>query len=98
MGPMSEHCVALQVYHRGGSRPDVDKLRRAMPEATVGDPDQDGIIEVRLDAPDFEEALHGVWNGIAAAGCDDHIAFAEHPDIPEHWKRPGFDGPPGALA
>ena len=95
---MSQHCVALQVYHRGGHGPACKKLAEVMADAEVSDPDPDGIIEVRLDAPDFEEALHQVWNGIAAAGCDDHIAFAEHPDIPEHWKRPGYDGPPGALA
>jgi hypothetical protein len=95
---MSQHCVALQVFHRGGSAKAPQKLAEAMPDAEVGQPDEDGIIEVRLDAPDFEEALHLVWNGIASAGCDDHIAFAEHPDIPEHWKRPGYDGPPGALA
>ena len=94
---MSEHCVALQVYHRAGAAGAPGQLADALPGAQVGEPDDDGIIEVRLDAPDFEEALHLVWNGIAAAGCDDHIAFAEHPDIPEHWRRPGFDGPPGSL-
>ncbi len=95
---MSEHCVALQVYHPAGAAKAPQHLAEALPDAEVSGPDGDGIIEVRLAAPDFEEALHLVWNGIAAAGCDDHIAFAEHPDIPEHWRRPGFDGPPGALA
>ena len=95
---MSEHCVALQVYHREGSRRACEKLVAALPDADVGKVDENGILEVRLDAPDFEEALHLVWNGIATAGCDDHIAFAEHPDIPEHWHRPGEDGLPGALA
>ena len=51
---MSEHCVALQVYHRGGSKPDIGKLREAMSTARVGDPDDDGIIEVHVEAPDFE--------------------------------------------
>jgi hypothetical protein len=94
---MSQHCVALDVYHRPGSKHCTEQLRKAMPDAEVGEPDPEGIIEVRVQAPDFEEALHTVWNGIAAAGCDDHICFAEHPDIPEHWKRRGYDGPPGAL-
>jgi hypothetical protein len=95
---MSQHCVALDVYHRAGSKKCTQQLREAMPDAEVGEPDPEGIIEVRVDAPDFEEALHLVWNGIAAAGCDDHICFAEHPDIPQHWKRPGSDGQlPGAL-
>ena len=95
---MSQHCVALQVYHRAGATGAPRKLADALPDAEVSGPDDDGIIEVHLEAPDFEEALHLVWNGIATAGCDDHIAFAEHPDVPEHWHRPGFDGPPGALA
>ena len=95
---MSQHCVALQVYHRAGAAGAPQKLADALAGAEVTGPDEDGIVEVRLEAPDFEEALHLVWNGIAASGCDDHIAFAEHPDIPEHWRRPGFDGPPGALA
>jgi hypothetical protein len=95
---MSQHCVALQVYHPAGAAKAPRQLAEALEGAEVSGPDADGIIEVRLEAPDFEEALHLVWNGIAAAGCDDHIAFAEHPDIPEHWKRPGYDGPPGALA
>jgi hypothetical protein len=95
---MSQHCVALQVYHRAGASRAPQELAEVLGDAQLSGPDADGIIEVRLDAADFEEALHLVWNGIAACGCDDHIAFAEHPDIPEHWRRPGFDGPPGALA
>ncbi len=75
-------------YIYGKTRKEVaKKLTEALPDAEVGAVDDAGIIEVRLEAPDFEEALHLVWNGIAAAGCDDHIAFAEHPDIPEHWRE-----------
>jgi hypothetical protein len=95
---MSRHCVALQVFHREGSSRAVRRLADALPDAEVGAPDGDGILEIGVNAPDFEEALHLVWNAIATAGADDHLAFAEHPDIPEHWKRPGHDGPPGALA
>ena len=64
---MPQHCVALDVYHRPGSGRCTQQLREAMPEAEVTEPDGDGIIEVRVDAPDFEEALHVVWNGIASA-------------------------------
>lgn len=94
---MSQHCVALDVYHRPGSQGCTTQLREAMPEAEVGEPDDTGIIEVRVEAESFDRALEIVWNGLAAAGCDDHICFAEHPDIPEHWRRRGYDGPPGAL-
>ena len=33
-----------------------------------------------------EQALLKVWDAIAASGTDDHIAFFEHPDLPEHWR------------
>ena len=26
-------------------------------------------------------------DAVAAAGADDHIAFLEHPSLPEHWRR-----------
>jgi hypothetical protein len=29
--------------------------------------------------------LQRVWDAVAASGTDDHIAFLEHPDLPEHW-------------
>ncbi len=34
----------------------------------------------------FDDALTEVWNAIAAAGADDALAFAEHPNLPEHWR------------
>jgi hypothetical protein len=33
-----------------------------------------------------EQALQRVWDAIAAAGADDHIVFAEHPELPEHRR------------
>jgi len=95
---MPYHPVALQILDRGPSSEAAlqrlgDALRTPVPPA-----DADGLIEVPVDAPDREGALRRVWDAIAAAGADDHVAFAEHPDIPEHWRRPGQDGPPGALA
>ncbi len=39
------------------------------------------------DEDEFEDALTQVWNAIAAAGADDELAFAEHPDLPEHWRE-----------
>ena len=26
-------------------------------------------------------------HGVAAAGADDHVAFLEHPALPEHWRH-----------
>ena len=56
-------------------------------DAHVGEVDPDtGFFTVTVDAPSFDEALDRVWDAVAAAGADDHIAFAEHPDLPEHWR------------
>jgi hypothetical protein len=97
---MAQHTVALQALDRG---PDADaalgRLADALGLAQAPAPDETGVIvEVPVEAEDFEGALQKVWDAIAAAGADDHVAFAEHPDIPEHWRRRGVDGEPGALA
>jgi hypothetical protein len=54
--------------------------------AEASEPDDLGIFEISLEAADREEALHAVWNAVAASGTDDHILFLEHPELPEHWK------------
>jgi hypothetical protein len=87
--------VAMLLLHEDSPR-DLEALRHlaeAMPDADVGEPDELGVFEVSLDAADLEEALHRTWDGVAAAGADDHIVFVEHPELPEHWRhlsrRPG---------
>ena len=53
----------------------------------------EGVGTERVDG-----ALRFVWDAIARAGADDHFVFAEHPDLPQHWRRPEGGGPPpGAL-
>jgi hypothetical protein len=72
------------------------ELSAALPEATVGEPDEVGVFEVELEAGDFEDALRRVWDAVAASGTDDHIVFLEHPELPEHWRpRSGGPGPTG---
>ncbi|MDX6723862.1 MAG: hypothetical protein QOD44_1423 [Solirubrobacteraceae bacterium] len=70
-----------------------EQLAEALPGAEVGEPDELGVFEVRIEAASFEDALQRVWDGVAASGTDDHIVFLEHPDLPEHWRprsgRPG---------
>lgn len=84
---MATHAVALRCLDRGTAcRVARERLGEAL-GAPVPEPDADGIIEVRLEADDFEAALARAWNAMAAAGADDHLAFAEHPDVPEHWRR-----------
>jgi hypothetical protein len=63
------------------------QLAAALPDASVGRPDAQGIFEITLDAEDQEAALTRVWNAVAASGTDDHVVFLEHPDVPEHWHH-----------
>jgi hypothetical protein len=96
---MPEFKVALETLgHRGvGTAAAYERLGEALGRDNVGDIDSDGILEVSVrDAADFEDALRRVRDGVARAGADDAFVFAEHPDVPEHWRRPGSDGPPGA--
>jgi len=96
---MAEHAIALQCLDRGQACGDARRKLAECVGAEVPDPDEAGIIEVRIEAASFDEALDKAWNAMAAAGADDHLAFAEHPDIPEHWRFRDTDGGlPGALA
>jgi hypothetical protein len=87
--------VAMFMLHFGTPRDQSARaeLAAALPGATFGEPDESGAFEIELDADDTEDALHQVWNAVAASGTDDHIVFLEHPDLPEHWRarsaRPG---------
>ena len=96
---MAQHTVALQCLDRGVR---CDQARRNLVDALgadgVPEHDEGGVFEVTVDAEDFDGALARVWDAIATSGSDDHVAFAEHPNIPEHWRRrDDGDGLPGAL-
>jgi hypothetical protein len=83
------HTVSMLLLHEG-SRRDLtawEQLRAALPDAGITDPDDVGVFDIALGAEDQEQALARVWDAIAAAGVDDHIAFFEHPDLPEHWRH-----------
>jgi hypothetical protein len=83
-------AVAMFMLHFGTPRDREarEELRAALPgDAEVTEPDDVGVFEVALAADDREDALTSVWNAVAASGTDDHIAFLEHPDLPEHWRR-----------
>lgn len=70
------------------------RLAGVLPGADVGDADELGVFEVRLEASDREDALTRVWDAVAASGTDDHVVFLEHPELPEHWRR--FSSRPAA--
>ena len=94
---MAREKVALYHPHENGPRVReyLDALGSALPGARIDGPDDQGFVEVELDANDQEDALQKVWDAIAAAGADDHLVIAEHPDLPEHWRtRAGGPGTP----
>ncbi|MEA2426438.1 MAG: hypothetical protein QOF37_66 [Thermoleophilaceae bacterium] len=62
-------------------------LRRVLGDrAGVGEPDEAGVVEVRVEAAELEEAVKLVFDAMAQSGADDHFEIAEHPEIPYHWK------------
>jgi hypothetical protein len=81
--------VGMLLMHHGSPRDRraLAELAAALPGAEIGEPDEIGVFEIVLDAEDREDSLAQVWNAVAASGCDDHIQFVEHPDLPEHWRR-----------
>jgi hypothetical protein len=86
---MARQALTMLMLHGGTARDREarEDLAAALPEgAEVGQPDDVGVFEISLEAGDREEALHAVWNAVAASGTDDHIVFLEHPDLPEHWR------------
>jgi len=59
----------------------------ALDGAAATEPDETGAFEVSIECGSQDDALNRVWDAIAAAGADDHIAFLEHPSLPEHWRH-----------
>jgi hypothetical protein len=86
---MAGRCaIGMLLLDRGVAADDArTRLASALPAAEVSVPDDVGVFEVTLDADSQEAALERVWDGVAAAGADDHIAFLEHPALPEHWRH-----------
>jgi hypothetical protein len=89
-GAMAAQTVAMVLLDHGVL---VEQARERLAEALgddarIGDVEAGtGFFDVTVEAPSFDAALDRVWDAVAAAGADDHLAFAEHPDLPEHWRR-----------
>jgi hypothetical protein len=86
-----QFAVSMLMLHPGtpGDRGAHQQLSSVLPDAEVGTPDEQGVFEIVLDGEDREHALTRVWDAVAASGTDDHVAFLEHPDLPEHWRALG---------
>lgn len=85
----SRHTVNMLTLHPGTPR-DAEARRQlalALSGAEITEPDEVGVFEIDIEAQDQEAALLRVWDAVAAAGVDDHIAFLEHSDVPEHWRH-----------
>ena len=85
---MARHRVAMLMLHQRSPR-DLEareQLAAVLGEAGITEPDDVGVFEIVLDADTQEQALERVWDAVAASGTDDHIAFLEHPDLPEHCR------------
>ena len=86
---MAGRCaIGMLVLDRGVAAKDARRrLAAALPGAEISEPDEVGVFEVTLEAESQEQALEKVWDAVAAAGADDHVAFLEHPALPEHWRH-----------
>ena len=87
---MSEQIVRLTLMR---DAPDpyehaLRELRQVLgDDVQVPDPDEAGVVEVKLDAAGEDEAVQRVFDAVAAAGADDHFEIAEHPEVPGHWRQ-----------
>jgi hypothetical protein len=86
---MADRCSIGMVCLDRGAKCDeaVSRFVAALDGATASTPDETGAFEVSIECPSQDEALDRVWDAVAASGADDHIAFLEHPALPEHWRH-----------
>jgi hypothetical protein len=89
------YSIAMVLLDRGAK---CDEARArfvaALEGATATDPDEVGAFEVSVPCQSQDDALDHVWNVVAASGADDHIAFLEHPSLPEHWRHRAAEARP----
>ena len=84
-----KEVVTMVMLHLGTPRDQEarEELADVLAGADVSEPDEAGVFDISLQADDREDALRRVWDAVAASGTDDHIAFLEHPELPEHWRQ-----------
>ena len=79
---MSQQIVKLVLNPEAGHPHDhaLRELGDTLGEgATLGKPDDDGVVEVSVWADDLDQAVKQVVDAVSAAGVDDHFEIAEHP-------------------
>jgi hypothetical protein len=81
-------AIGMVLLDRGAlSNEALSRFLAALDGGTATEPDEVGAFEVSVECGSQEDALNRVWDAVAAAGADDHIAFLEHPGLPEHWRH-----------
>ena len=76
------HRVLMDRTDRGpGAVAAIDRMKQQLSGAIFTEIDEStGVFEIALEAPDREAALQRVVDAMAAAGADDHLLLAEHPE------------------
>jgi hypothetical protein len=96
----------VTLYAEGG--PATDEVRGMLARAlggnsAIGAPDEAGLLEVEVDAPDRDQAITRVADALAATGLDERFTFPSttgtHYEAPEHRapdpdEQPDPDEPP----
>jgi hypothetical protein len=54
--------------------------------ATVTEPDENGIFEIEMETADMEEAIQHAWNAVGGSGTGDHVMLLATDDLPESWQ------------
>jgi hypothetical protein len=83
------YSIGMVLLDRGAKCDEARARLAAALGAPVTEPDETGAFEVSIECESQEVALNRVWDAVAASGADDHIAFLEHPSLPEHWRHVG---------
>jgi hypothetical protein len=82
------YSIGMVLLDRGAKSDEArSRFVAALDGATATEPDETGAFEVSIACGSQEDALNRVWDAVAASGADDHIAFLEHPSLPEHWRH-----------
>jgi hypothetical protein len=89
------YSIGMVVLDRGAKCDEArSRFVAALDGARATEPDETGAFEVSIECDSQDDALNRVWDAVAASGADDHIAFLEHPSLPEHWRHKAH-GPHG---
>lgn len=89
------YSIGMVMLDHGALADDArQRFGAALKGATASEPDELGVFEVSVECDSHDAALRHVWDAVAASGADDHMAFLEHPSLPEHWRHRAREAQP----